>query len=625
MISTHQTLFNHLAKLFSPFSIKTNDPFPFKDHHQFSVLIDIISRKYTHHALIHAPFSSLFYPFFLEAFSHHLLNEQMPDHLKSTELLHLPFNLIATQLSNSMIENDFKLLLSRLDEMPSCLLIAISGISSLFQLDNKNALHQKITQLIHHPKCRLLIFTSNHQETNHHFFHAEFHAISIKPPSRDDHLAILKKSRLELEHYHHILIPEEILPIAYGLAERYLSVQNPLEKTLLLLDSCASRLISHTQQDPTHASPALLTNATLLNVLSSWTQISTTHLATNTFNASTFIDNMQQKIFGQESAITTISHALQETYAQIKQTNGPFASFLFAGPKHAGKKTTSIALAEYMFKQTNMLYFAHLIQPTLKRLLDLPLKAHHTHEYASLRHVISQTPFAIILIENIEEATTSVIEDLYQVLNTGYMADDTHQQYCFRQAIFILTTTLGTDHILVHVKPTEPSNEEPQLDLLQLVMNEQKQRSHTHLTHSPQEIVDHILPELSQKLSPSLCHLLHVVPFFPHHKEALEKIIRLKLKTIGKTLYERYNIELGYAPEVIRYLTREIIKQEQGNTAINLNKILKSLYFNVEHIIMNQRSSNQHTNQLFLQLNETGQSLRSAWLSSVTTMRQHAT
>jgi ATP-dependent Clp protease ATP-binding subunit ClpA len=126
------------------------------------------------------------------------------------------------------------------------------------------------------------------------------------------------------------------------------------------------------------------------------------------------------------------------------------------------------------------------------------------------------------------------------------------------------------------------------------------------------------MPAIINTFSLSLCQHFHLVPFLPLNKKAIEKIIRLKLKILGKQLNARYEVELGYAPEVIRYLTNEVlIKWDSSHQSINPSKALKQLYFCIEQTILNQSNDKNFSNQLFLQLNETGTLLRCDWLPPI--------
>jgi len=136
------------------------------------------------------------------------------------------------------------------------------------------------------------------------------------------------------------------------------------------------------------------------------------------------------------------------------------------------------------------------------------------------------------------------------------------------------------------------------------------------LQRSPYEISQDILPEITSSLPALLCKHVHIVPFMPLNKQASEHIIRLKLKSVGKQLETRYKIELGYAPEVIRFLTREAMA--------SMDKAIKQLYFSIEQAVLSQLDNPARSNQLFLQLNETGRILKCDWLAS-TAMRHHTT
>jgi ATP-dependent Clp protease ATP-binding subunit ClpA len=156
-------------------------------------------------------------------------------------------------------------------------------------------------------------------------------------------------------------------------------------------------------------------------------------------------------------------------------------------------------------------------------------------------------------------------------------------------------------------------------------MNEQKQEDlTTNHRYSPHELTQEILPELTVQLPTALCQHLPIVPFLPLHKSAIEKMLRLKLKMLGKHLYTKHGIELTYAPEVVRFLVKQVmLKQDENQQAVNIDKTIKPLYFIVEQTVAGQADNINRPNQLFLQLNETGQLLRCDWLL-MNSVRHHS-
>jgi len=622
------TFFTQYGKYFSSSDIKKGVALPFKDHPQFPVLVDILSRKNHHHALLCTNFSASMHVRLLEALLQHLAHDHIPYHLRGSELLYLNLeNALFTEIKQLSIEKDFEHLRESLNTSDKYLLIALTR-TEIFSKEPKKAderfLRRQIETLLTHPKCRVLLITNSKEHSQCSHLEDQFISLQITGPTEADAMTALKQQRLELEQFHHVLIPEELLSEALLLVERYLSTTQTLEKSLLLLDSSAARAGAIEPSDQTSQFKPVLTTSTLLNVLSDWTQIPVTHLQINKFKHSEFTQGLHQRVFGQDTAITILGHELLQAQAHLQQRSGPFSSFLFAGPAHSGKKTTALALVEQLFKQLNVLYFA---QPALGHhtLADVKLQRCLDKQFLPLTDVIQQTPYAVILFETIEKLSTNILDGLQEILSTGYLHDMHGNQYNFKQSIIILSTTVGTNSLAEFAEAFIPDDDLYTMDLMQLVMSDQKQESSRDTHHfSSQEIIEKIMPDITDAFPLSLCQHLHLVPFLPLNKSAIERIIRHKLKVLGKQLDARYGIELGYAPEVIRFLANEVlVKRELDNQTINPEKALKQLYFCVEQAILNQADNQNLSNQLFLQLNETGHLLRCDWLA-MTTARQHA-
>jgi ATP-dependent Clp protease ATP-binding subunit ClpA len=608
--------------------IKKNAAIPFKDNPQFPIIVDILSRKDTHHAILCIDFPANLHTYFIEAMLQHLAQETTPYHLRGVDLIYLDIaNLTIAKTRQKNIERDFLNLQETLDTADKYILFMLPDINILFadiKHEDDAFLQRQLKPLLSHPKCRFLVFMDDKSRAQESQRYPQFAFVHVPGPTEADVMTILKLQRTELENFHHILIPEELLGYAYSLAERYISTDNTLENALLLLDSSSARASVIDHADNSHQFKPVLTINTLTNVLSGWTHIPAANLQLHKFKFSEFLQGMQQKIFGQDAALTILGHELQQSQAHVQQKTGPFCSLLFAGPMHSGKASTAAALADQLFKQPNVLYFAQQIMPSLHSIIDVKVQGHADKNCIPLRDLIRQKPYAIIVFENIDQSPSTVLDGLQEILATGYLTDDNGSQYNFRQTIIILSTTIGSHRLAEISKTFDPEDETHSVDLLQLVMNEQKYETFTAHHYTPQEISEEVMTELSSFLPTTLCQSVHIIPFLPLNKHSIEKIIRLKLKHLGKTLDLRHGIELGYAPEVIRYLAGEIIKNEEiDNKSVDIDKALKQLYFAVEQAILSQIDNKNRPNQLFLQLNETGQILRCDWLT-MATARHHA-
>lgn len=596
-----------------------DEPIAFKEHLQFHTLVDTLSRKHHHHAWALTDFSSSLYPLFLQAFAAHLATGTIPATLQQTDLLYLNLeNAIIPDIKQLSIEKEFEQFRESLAQSNKPTIVMLSRLD-IFAKEAKKTderfLKRQIDALLSHPNCRLVLLSPLVERAIYKHLEDSFTPITIPGPTDADIATILKHQRTQLEDYHHVIIPDDLLTQTHHLAERFLSASDALDSTLLLLDSSAARAGAAPKSDSHEQIKPVLTLPTVTQVLSTWTHVPASHLTAKTFHQLEFTQGLQKKLFGQEAAISLISHELQQSQVHLAKKAKPYSSFLFCGDRHTGKKSMAVALAEQLFNHAEILYFA---QPSfsLHPIADIKVQRSTDKHYLPITDVIQQTPYAIFFFEQVDQASSIAIDGLQEIISTGMLNDDDGNQYDFRQAIIILSTTVGASHLNILSEPSAPDDDIFTMDLMQLVMHDAKdnQRGQSK-QYSPQELVSKLLPDLSAVLPPSIYQQVATVPFMPLDKAALEKIMRLKLKAIHQQLQARYDVELGYAPEVIRYLTNLVLlKRETDHEAATPDAALKQLYACIEQAILAPVNNKQGSKQLFLQLNETGQLLRCDWL-----------
>jgi ATP-dependent Clp protease ATP-binding subunit ClpA len=586
---------------------KKNLVMPFKDHPQLPFLIDSLCRKYYHHLFLKADFQCLFYQAFFEALAYQCHLPSAPLALRDALVLTIPVD--------ALLQNDA---IQALQAIRDCMIqrrkaiMMILDVTTLTEQSHQQLI-ASLSILLNCAWCRCLLISPLITNTAAFLSSAEFQEIIITKPTEQDVLMLLKYQRQEIENHHHVLIPEELLAQAYALSARFLSIDQPLIKTLQLLDSAAARAASQSASYLADIKP-VVTTAILTQALSHWTQIPPSFLHINRFQASEFTQNMLQRIFGQDAAITLMAQALQQSHAYIQQHQGIFCSLLLAGPAHTGKKTTAIALTEQLFKQIGALFIADSISVTTNTIFSIKFQRCTDKQYFNLKDIMQHSPYAVLMIEHIERAPSVILNQLATLQRTGLLHDDQNTAINFRQATLILSTTLETAPIVCQEEADSMEKEEA-LNLMQLVMNESKTTSYTHHL-SPYEMAEQFKLELHQL--PFSLGQTHVIPFLPLKQTSVEKIIQLKIKLLNKLVHSRYGIELSYAIEVIHFLAKEAMNNKKTDWGVDINNVLKQLYCVVEQAILTQMDNKNRPTQLFLQLNETGQVLRCDWLISST-------
>ncbi|MHB1222064.1 MAG: AAA family ATPase [Gammaproteobacteria bacterium] len=602
------SIFEKYGKIYAYTNTKKSTSIPFKEHPQLSILADILTRKNSHHLHLTTHFSKKLHPIFLEALLMHLTHDNPTKHLRQAELVYLP-DASFWQLPEQTAAKCFEQLHHMLEEGEQSVILALnhSELMPHYTLNNLSFVQQQFLGLLSHPNCRF-IFLTNHNEAA--LPEELYTALTISGLTSQDIMAILKQQRVELEEYHHIYIADDLLSQAYTLAERYISTTDTLNQALLLLDSSAARTAT-IETDGNQTKPALAV-FTLMQVLASWTSIPTTHLPLHKFKLGEFVSGIQQRVFGQEQAVNLLGHEIQQAQARLQDKNGPFCSLLLVGLEHTGKKTAALALTEQLFKQINLLYIIPSKKPA-NSLLDMMAQPCGEKRFLPLKELINQKPNAVILFEAIESLSADRLNELIDIVASGYLHDNKGNSYNFRQAIILLTTTKGTLHLKSVTQNIQQELGDNQLNLMQLIMNEQThQQNNNTLNYSADEITQMVKQDLHAELPAALIEHCPIIPFLPLDKTAIEQMMRLKLKVLDRQLHLRFGVELGYAPEVIRYLTNEA--QMTNDQAVDIEKALKPLYFTIEQAVLLRGEQKTRLNQLFLQLNETGQVLRCDWL-----------
>ncbi len=622
LLDAQESFFSHYTTAITADQLQPETHFPFKNHPQFQMLSDVLCRKHKHHILLTTDFDTCTSSIFLEALLHHCQHNKNTVHLKNSHMLLFNLdNALISEIKQLAIEKEFEQLRETLSATKQTLIIVITKpdiFSKEIKKSDERFLRRQLDALLAHPYCRLIVLTTMKEQAHYNHLADTFTSIEMPELNEIESLGVLKRQCSELESYHQVLIPTELLSTALHLSKRYLHATHPLEKTLLLIDSSAARLCNE-NANTEQMQPVLTTN-TLLTVLSDWTHIPISQLQPTSFIQQNFTEHMQQYLFGQDTAINLLGDTLAQTNSHIQLTSGPLANFLFLGPEHSGKKTAATAISMHLF-QSNMVYVVATDQ-ACDTLTGLKAKREHDARIHSIGDLIQQTPYAIIQFEHAEKLPIHLLDALLEITSTGHYQDANGNQYDFRQAILILNAAIDKTSLDEFVETYTTDEDIYTMDLMQLVMSEQTQKPRAQSpTHTTQAIIEKLTPDIADRFPTALIAHLEIIPFLPLSKSAIEKMIRHKLKTLGDELSSRHQVELGYAPEVIRYLTAEMLaKSEWGQDHLNPDIALKQLYFCIDQALLLLADKKNPSNQLFLQLNETGNALRSDWLTITANM-----
>jgi len=162
-------------------------------------------------------------------------------------------------------------------------------------------------------------------------------------------------------------------------------------------------------------------------------------------------DNMKVSLVGQDEAINKLGESIKRASVGLKDPIKPIGSFLFAGRTGCGKTLASKVLAD------------ELIRTRKNRIVIDCSEYTNDHEYAKLigapagyighddggvlTNAVAETPFAVVVFDEIEKASSKVYDLLLQVLDEGRLTDGKGRAVSFRDTIIVLTSNIGVQEV----------------------------------------------------------------------------------------------------------------------------------------------------------------------------------
>lgn len=250
-------------------------------------------------------------------------------------------------------------------------------------------------------------------------------------------------------------------------------------------------------------------------------------------------DRIHQRVVNQEEAVKVIAAAMRRGRVGAKNKKRPIGSFLFLGPTGVGKTETSKALAEAYFDSDSKMIRFDMSEyqeiPSMSRLIG----SEERNEPGLLVKAISDNPFSLVLLDEIEKSHPNILNLFLQVMDEGWLTDAFGKKANFAESIIIATSNAGSELIRQCVK---------------------QGRS---LESFKDELVDYLLKQGIFRAE-FLNRFDAVVVFRPLTHEHLIKIGILMMNDLSKRLLDGTGIRLVVNSDLIEKLVQIGYKPEFG-------------------------------------------------------------
>ncbi|MBJ5870172.1 type VI secretion system ATPase TssH [Salmonella enterica subsp. enterica serovar Derby] len=303
-----------------------------------------------------------------------------------------------------------------------------------------------------------------------------------------------------------------------------------------------------------HSNPLLSLDVdvrTVANVIADWTGVPLSSLMKDEQTELLTLENeMGKRVVGQDVALEAIAQRLRAAKTGLTSENGPQGVFLLVGPSGVGKTETALALADVMYGGERSLITINLSEyqepHTVSQLKGSPPGYVGYGQGGILTEAVRKRPYSVVLLDEVEKAHRDVMNLFYQVFDRGFMRDGEGREIDFRNTVILMTSNLGSDH------------------LMQL-LDEQPEASEGDLHEL-------LRPILRDHFQPALLARFQTVIYRPLSEAAMRTIVEMKLSQVSKRLHRHYGLSTQIDESLYDALTSACLLPDTG--ARNVDSLL---------------------------------------------------
>ncbi|OAH59431.1 ATP-dependent chaperone ClpB [Domibacillus aminovorans] len=196
-----------------------------------------------------------------------------------------------------------------------------------------------------------------------------------------------------------------------------------------------------------------VTEEEIASIVARWTGIPVTKLVEGEREKLLRLEDiLHERVIGQDEAVSLVSDAVLRARAGIKDPNRPIGSFLFLGPTGVGKTELAKTLADVLFDSEEQMIrldmSEYMEKHSVSRLVGAPPGYVGYEEGGQLTEAIRRRPYSVVLLDEVEKAHPDVFNILLQILDDGRITDSQGRMVDCKNTVFIMTSNIGSSHLL---------------------------------------------------------------------------------------------------------------------------------------------------------------------------------
>jgi ATP-dependent Clp protease ATP-binding subunit ClpA len=281
-----------------------------------------------------------------------------------------------------------------------------------------------------------------------------FQKIEIGEPTVPETIEILKGLKGYYEQHHGVTFTDDALQLAAELSAKYIHDRHLPDKAIDVLDEAGARARmlrgapaanDNGGLEPNAPLPEVIDVPEVETVVSRMAKIPPRTIAVSEKDRLGHLeDDLRRVIYGQDHAIKQVVNAIKLSRSGLGNAERPIGSFLFSGPTGVGKTELAKQLAHSLGVEFIRFDMSEYMEPhTVSRLIGAPPGYVGFDQGGLLTDAITRTPYAVLVLDEIEKAHPNLFSILLQVMDHATLTDNNGKKADFRNVVMIMTTNAG--------------------------------------------------------------------------------------------------------------------------------------------------------------------------------------
>ena len=270
-----------------------------------------------------------------------------------------------------------------------------------------------------------------------------FQKIEVGEPTVEETVQILEGLKSYYEEHHGVTFTPEAIRLAAELSAKFIHDRHLPDKAIDVLDEAGARARMQRTEETTGTQTIDVPEVE--TVVSRMAKIPPRTVAIKEKDRLQALDgDLRAVIYGQDHAIKQVVAAIKLSRSGLGHPDKPIGSFLFSGPTGVGKTELARQLAQSLGVEFIRFDMSEYMEPhTVSRLIGAPPGYVGFDQGGLLTDAITKTPYAVLVLDEIEKAHPNLFSILLQVMDHATLTDNNGKKADFRNVILIMTTNAG--------------------------------------------------------------------------------------------------------------------------------------------------------------------------------------